>query len=201
MNPFNFTPIYLASQSPRRAQLLTLIGVPFEVFLPDDAAAAEALEIELSNELPYDYVQRVVMLKAQYAAQSIVEQGLSHRPILCADTTVAVDGQILAKPVDEMDAARMLRLLSGRVHQVHTALALQTGSQLQHACVTNEVTFQTLSDAQINAYIATGEPFGKAGAYAIQGYAAAFVAHLSGSYSAVMGLPVHEVSQMLSRIS
>ena len=201
MNPFNFPSIYLASQSPRRAQLLTLIGVPFEVFLPDDAAAAEALETELPNESPYDYVQRVVMLKAQHAAQSIARQSLPSRPILCADTTVAVDQNILAKPLYAADAARMLRQLSGRSHQVHTAVAILHNQQYQHICVTSDVTFKDLSEYEINAYIDSGEPFGKAGAYAIQGLGAAFVAHLSGSHSAVMGLPVHEVAQFLGALS
>ncbi|MGL4768448.1 MAG: Maf family protein [Formosimonas sp.] len=201
MNSFNFPPIYLASQSPRRAQLLNLIGVPFEVFLPPDAVAAEALEAELQGESPLAYVQRVAALKAQYAAECIAAQGLSPRPILCADTTVELDGLILAKPVDAADAARMLRQLAGRSHQVHTAVALVAGAQVQQVCVSSEVRFAPMSEHEIAAYVASGEPFGKAGAYAIQGLGAAFVAHVSGSHSAVMGLPVHEVAQLLWRLA
>ena len=201
MNPFQFPCVYLASQSPRRAQLLQMIGIPFEVYLPEDTEAAEALEVELSNESPLDYVQRVASLKAEFAAQSMAYQGMETLPILCADTTVAVDQHILAKPTDAADARRMLRMLSGRTHQVHTAVAVMLDDVLHQVCVTSDVTFKWLADAEIEAYIASGEPFGKAGAYAIQGYASAFVSHLSGSYSAVMGLPVFEVAQMLASFS
>ena len=201
MNPFQFPCVYLASQSPRRAQLLKLVGIPFEVYLPEDNEAAEALEVELSNESPLDYVQRVAILKAEFAARSMAHQGMETRPILCADTTVAVDQHILAKPTDAADAARMLRMLSGRTHQVHTAVAVMLDDVLHQVCVTSDVTFKLLTDAEIEAYIASGEPFGKAGAYAIQGYASVFVSHLSGSYSAVMGLPVFEVAQMLASFS
>lgn len=201
MNPFQFPCVYLASQSPRRAQLLQMIGIPFEVYLPEDTEAAEALEVELSNESPLDYVQRVAGLKAEFAAQSMARQGMALRPILCADTTVAVDRHILAKPSDAVDAARMLRMLSGRTHQVHTAVAMMMDGVLRQTCVTSDVTFKTLTDAEIDAYIASDEPYGKAGAYAIQGYAAAFVSYLSGNYPAVMGLPVFEVAQMLASFS
>ena len=163
MNPFQFPCVYLASQSPRRAQLLKLVGIPFEVYLPEDNEAAEALEVELSNESPLDYVQRVAILKAEFAAQSMAHQGMETRPILCADTTVAVDQHILAKPTDAADAARMLRMLSGRTHQVHTAVAVMLGDTLHQVCVTSDVTFKLLTDAEIEAYIASGEPFGKAG--------------------------------------
>jgi septum formation protein len=200
MNPFHFSPIYLASQSPRRAQLLDLIGVAHEVYRPDDAAYAETLEAEIAGESPHNYVQRVARLKATYAAQSLAKLPLVGRPILCADTTVALDDLILAKPVDATDAARMLRLLSGRTHQVHTAVAIAHAGGMLETCVTSEVTFKELSQADINAYIQSGEPFGKAGAYAIQGIGAMFISHLSGSYSAVMGLPIFEVSQMLKNV-
>ena len=196
-HPFPFQPIYLASKSPRRAFLLEQIGVPFEVFLPVDEDEAEALEVEYPNELPLDYVQRVCALKVQHAAQSLAASGLPARPILCADTTVAVGSSILAKPIDGADAERMLRLLSGCTHQVHTAVALMHKGQLLSTCVSSEVTFKSMHDAEIEAYIASGEPFGKAGAYAIQGYGSIFVAHLAGSYSAVMGLPTFEVAHML----
>ena len=196
-NPFQFPRIYLASQSPRRAQLLEQMGVPFDVFLPNDAEAAELLEIALPKENPVDYVQRVSLAKLQAIQQQIKTVQLPPQPILCADTTVAFADEILGKPEDAADARRILSMLSGHTHQVHTAVALAWGRDVKRACVTSQVTFKTISPAELEAYIQSGEPFGRAGAYAVQGLAATFIEHLSGSYSSVMGLPVFEVARLL----
>lgn len=200
LNPFGYPVIYLASQSPRRAQLLEQMGVPFEVIVPVDANAAEDLETPLLNEKPLSYVQRVCLAKLQSAQAQIALAELEPKPILCSDTTVEIDGEILAKPIDAKDAARMLKLLSGRTHLVHTAIAVGFDGQVKTDCVTTQVTFMHLSTEQIEAYICSGEPFGKAGAYGIQGLAACFVTHLSGSYSCVMGLPLFELGQILTEI-
>ena len=196
-NPFQFPRIYLASQSPRRAQLLEQIGVPFDVFLPEDSEAAELLEVVLPNENPMDYVQRVSLAKLQAIQQQINTAQLPPQPILCADTTVAFADEILGKPVDAADARRMLSMLSGQTHQVHTAVAVAWGHDVKRVCVTSQVTFKTISPVDLEAYIDSGEPFGRAGAYAVQGLAATFIEHLSGSYSSVMGLPVFEVAHLL----
>lgn len=197
---FDFTAIYLASQSPRRAQLLEQIGVPFEVIVPVDADAAEALELPFMGEKPRDYVQRVCLAKLYAAQTQIAAMKALSQPVLCSDTTVVLNGEILSKPIDAADAERMLKLLSGKTHVLHTAIAVGFEGLIKANCVTTEVTFKTLSDAQIEAYIASGEPFGKAGAYGIQGLAACFVRHLVGSYSGVMGLPLFEVAQILNEI-
>ena len=203
MNPFHFPAIVLASQSPRRAELLRQIGVPFDIVLPADPHAAEALEAVLPDELPLDYVQRVCRAKAQMMRQQIAESGSPiqrNRPILCADTTVAFGTEILGKPADASDVHAMLSRLSGQTHQVHTAVAIALAHEVIECVVSSDVTFRTLSTAQIEDYVHSGEPFGKAGAYAIQGYGACFVEHLRGSFSAVKGLPVFEVAQMLHSI-
>ncbi|TDR31701.1 Maf family protein [Hydromonas duriensis] len=196
-NPFEFTPIYLASQSPRRAQLLEQIGIPFEVVLPEDSHAAELLETVQLGEKPLQYVQRVTLMKLHSMQTQVMQLKLPARPILCADTTVAFGEEILGKPLDAADAKRMLRLLSAQTHQVHTAVAILSEGQIHTACVTSEVSFKEIKEQEIQAYIDSGEPFGRAGSYAVQGFAAAFISHLSGSYSAVMGLPVFEVAQLL----
>ncbi len=204
MNPFDFPAVNLASQSPRRAQLLEQMGVPFEVVLPLDIHAAEALEAVLPDELPLDYVLRVGLAKARMMRAQIVANGSEvqrARPILCADTTVAFEQHILGKPESREQAYSMLRLLSGNTHQVHTAVVLAHGDELLHTVVTTDVRFRDLLDADIRAYIDSSEPFGKAGAYAIQGLGACFVAHISGSFSAVKGLPVFEVAQMLTQLA
>lgn len=196
-NPFQFPRIYLASQSPRRAQLLEQVGVPFDVFLPENSEAAELLEVVLLNEDPVDYVQRVSLAKLHAIQQQIKAAQLVQQPILCADTTVAFGSNILGKPEDAADARRILSMLSGQTHQVHTAVVLAVGHEVRKACVTSQVTFRVISPAELEAYIDSGEPFGRAGAYAVQGLAATFIEHLSGSYSSVMGLPVFEVAHLL----
>jgi len=192
--------LYLASQSPRRRQLLTQLGVAHELLLPDPDEDAEALEALLPRELPADYVQRVTGLKLKAARARRRQRGLPDAPILCSDTTVAIGRRILGKPADADDAAEMLRALSGRSHRVLTAVALCTGGQRRRtlaALSVSTVRFAPLDDATIAAYIASGEPFGKAGAYAIQSQLAGWIAHIAGSYSAIMGLPLFETAQLL----
>ncbi|MEG0224632.1 MAG: Maf family protein [Comamonas sp.] len=193
--------LYLASQSPRRRQLLEQIGVRHELLLPnaagDVAEDAEAIELALAAEAPRDYVQRVTGLKLDAAVARHARRGLAPAPILCSDTTVALGAQILGKPEDEADAARILSLLCGQEHEVLTAVALQSGPQRFTALSVSVVRFAAMAPAQIAAYVATGEPMGKAGAYGIQGAAAVHVAHLAGSYTGIMGLPLFETAQLL----
>jgi len=192
-----FTFIYLASQSPRRSQLLAQLGVEHRLLLPDDSEDSEALEAVLPGEAPLAYVQRVTALKLGAAQARLQRRQLPPAPILCADTTVALGRTILGKPQDAADAARMLARLAGRSHRVMTAVALGQGARTVRACSVSQVRFAALSDAQIAAYVASGEPLGKAGAYAVQGLAAAFIARMDGSYSGIMGLPLFETAQAL----
>lgn len=180
--------IILASQSPRRAELLTAAGIAFEVL------AADVDESPLPNEAPDAYVERLAIAKAQAV--------LALRPaarVLGADTTVTIDNEILAKPGDDADAVRMLRLLSGRVHLVHTGVALVSAGGIQSAVDTTRVWFDAMTDEDISWYVATGEPVDRAGAYAIQGLASRFIPRIEGSYSNVVGLPVAMVSSILKR--
>ncbi len=193
--------IYLASQSPRRSQLLTQIGVRHEVLLANAAGDApedaEAIEAVLPGEAPSDYVQRVTRLKLDAAVQRHARRGLPPAPILCADTTVALGSAILGKPADAQDAVRMLGLLAGREHTVLTAVALQCGERRAAALSVSSVHFADMTREQIAAYVATGEPLGKAGAYGIQGHAAMHVRSIEGSYSGIMGLPLFETAALL----
>ena len=192
-----FSPIYLASASPRRHQLLTEMGVPHEV-LHVPAPPGED-EPRLAGETPLDYVTRTAREKAQRASAWLHTQNLPKLPVLCADTTVALDGDVLGKPADLEDAANMLRRLSGRTHHVYSALVLVDALGTQEALSCTEVSFKTLSEAEIAWYCASQEPLGKAGAYGIQGKAALFVTHLSGSHSGVVGLPLHETYLLLTQ--
>ena len=194
--------IYLASQSPRRRQLLDQLGVRHELLLPhaagDEAEDAEGLEAVQPGESPSAYVQRVTGLKLDAAVQRLISRGLPEAPILCADTTVARGRVIYGKPVDAPDAARLLTELSGHTHRVLTALALHVAPARQLTALSvSRVTFAAMSPAQIDAYVATGEPLGKAGAYGVQGRAAAHIQRISGSYSGIMGLPLYETAQLL----
>lgn len=189
--------IYLASQSPRRRQLLHQIGVEHELLLPDEHEDAEALEAVWPGELPADYVQRVTLAKLQAAVARHKRRGLPPAPILCADTTVAVGRRILGKPQDDADAARMLALLSGRTHRVLTAVAVQRGRRRELALNISRVHFRPLARREIAAYVASGEPRGKAGSYAIQSAAAAWISRIEGSYSGIMGLPLYETARLL----
>jgi septum formation protein len=189
--------IYLASQSPRRAQLLNQLDVRFELLLPDDQEDAEILEAVHGREAPARYVQRVTALKLDAALARRARLGLPDAPILCADTTVALGRQILGKPADDREAARMLRQLSGRTHRVLTAVAIQGGRRRLQALSVSQVTFAELSVTQIRDYVATREPLGKAGAYAVQGRAAMYMSDMRGSYSGIMGLPLRETALLL----
>ena len=193
--------IYLASQSPRRSQLLNQIGVPHRLLVPnvpgDVAEDTEALEVVLPGEPPATYVERVTALKLDAAVQRLARRSLPAAPILCSDTTVTFEDHIFGKPLDADDARRMLARLSGRVHRVLTAVAVQAGAQRFAALSVSHVSFAELDATGLDAYVATGEPLGKAGAYGIQGAAAAFIAHMSGSYSGIMGLPLFETAQLL----
>ena len=189
--------IYLASQSPRRRQLLEQLGVGYELLLPGDEEDAEGMEAVLPGEAPLAYVKRVTHLKLQAALKRRKARGLKAAPVLCSDTTVALGRQILGKPADAKDAARMLSALSGQTHRVLTAVSVGTDKKQVQVVSISKVRFATMTPAQIKAYVANGEPMGKAGAYAVQGRAAAFIEHISGSYSGIMGLPVFETAQLL----
>ena len=189
--------IYLASQSPRRRQLLEQLGVRYELLLPDDDEDTETIELGLPGEAPAPYVRRVTGLKLDAALRRLRRRQLPPAPVLCSDTTVALGRTIYGKPRDEADARRMLRELSGRTHRVLTAVAIASGRRRPGALSDSRVTFAPMSAAQIASYVASGEPMGKAGAYAVQGRAAAFIPKISGSYSGIMGLPMHETAQLL----
>ncbi|HUJ01572.1 MAG TPA: Maf family protein [Usitatibacter sp.] len=192
--------IYLASRSPRRRELLSQIGVRFELLLFREGTRADADTDEAVQpaEQPDDYVRRVAMAKARAGWQRILmRRGLRRMPVLAADTTVALAGEILAKPADRADAERMLRLLSGTRHRVLTAVAVGVEQRFEAAVSESWVTFGALDDARIQAYVQSGEPHDKAGAYAIQGRAAAFVERIEGSYTGVMGLPLYETANLL----
>lgn len=189
--------IYLASQSPRRSQLLDQLGVRHELLLPGAEEDAEALEAVLRNEAPATYVKRVTQLKLDAALTRLKVRGLPAAPVLCSDTTVAIGRTIFGKPADAADASRMVGELSGKTHRVLTAVALGTARKRLQTVSESRVTFAELNSRQIAAYVASAEPMGKAGAYAIQGRAAAFILHMSGSYSGIMGLPMYETAKLL----
>jgi septum formation protein len=189
--------IYLASQSPRRRQLLEQLGVRHELLLPDPGEDTESIEAVLPGEAPARYVRRVTGLKLDAALARLKQRGLPPAPVLCSDTTVALGRTIFGKPDDDADAARMLRELSGRTHRVLTAVAVQQGRTRREALSDSRVTFDRLTPAQVKDYVAGGEPRGKAGAYAIQGRAAAHISRIAGSHSGIMGLPMHETAQLL----
>lgn len=189
--------VYLASQSPRRSQLLTQIGVRHELLLADATEDAEALENVLPGEAPKTYVQRVTRLKLQAAQARLASRSLVQAPVLCADTTVALGRVIYGKPADADDAVRMLRELAGRSHRVMTAVAIGYGERVVSACSESWVTFAPMTEAEIQIYVASNEPLGKAGAYAVQGMAAIHISRISGSYTGIMGLPLFETAQLL----
>ncbi|MCO4891842.1 MULTISPECIES: Maf family protein [Cupriavidus] len=189
--------LYLASQSPRRRELLTQLGVRYELLLADDDEDAEALEAVLPGETPDDYVQRVCALKAEAALRRRERRALPDAPVLTSDTTVCLGGRILGKPAGGADAAAMLGALAGTTHRVLTAVTVVSTTGMRHALSVSEVTFRPLQPAEIERYVASGEPLGKAGAYGIQGRAAEFVARIAGSYSGIMGLPLFETAALL----
>ena len=189
--------IYLASQSPRRSQLLDQIGVAHKLLLASPDEDAESLEEVRGAEAPARYVARVTGLKLDAAVQRLMRQGLTAAPVLCADTTVCLGREILGKPANEADAVRMLQRLAGENHRVLTAVAVQKGAKRVSALSESWVRFAPMSPAQIKAYAATGEPMGKAGAYGVQGRAAAHIEQIRGSYSGIMGLPLFETVTLL----
>lgn len=193
MNLISSKTIILASQSPRRVALLKQIGIDCLVM------PADIDETPLSDEPPSDYVLRLAEQKASAIVTKLNGQH-ANLLILAADTTVALGNAIFGKPENEADALNMLKKLSGSTHQVHTAIAAAFKGKLETAINTTQVTIMPLSDAMITEYIATGEPTDKAGSYAIQGLAGAWVSHIEGSYTGVMGLPVHETALLLDKI-
>ena len=196
--------IYLASQSPRRSQLLEQIGIAHQILVADAAENAiedaEALEIALKNEAPHAYVVRVTGLKLDAAVRRLKSRGLVAAPVLCADTTVCMGRVIYGKPENAADAVRMLAELSGNTHKVLTAVAVQNGRKRVSMLSESKVTFAKLTQSQIAGYVASGEPMGKAGSYAVQGRAATFISKISGSYSGIMGLPIFETAQLLQQV-
>lgn len=195
--PARYAFVYLASQSPRRRQLLEQIGVRHELLLAAPGEDAEALEAERAGETPSVYVERVTRAKLAAARRRLADRALPNAPILCADTTVALGARILGKPRDAGDAAAILGRLSGRTHRVITAVAVASGRNEGFAVSTSRVRFAAIDARAIERYVAGGEPFGKAGAYAIQSAAAAWIERIEGSYSGIMGLPLYETAQLL----
>lgn len=194
-----FPLIYLASNSPRRHELLNQIGVRHDILKVPSPEGED--EPQLPEESAQDYVQRTALEKAQRALAFIEKEELLIRPVLAADTTVILDGNVLGKPKDSFDAARILSQLSGKTHEVHTAIVLAfRGNLYQHVSITT-VNIRTLTLRDITLYINSGEYIGKAGAYAIQGLASAFIERIEGSYSGVMGLPLHDTWKLLEKIT
>lgn len=189
--------IYLASQSPRRRQLLEQLGVEYELLLPSVTEDAEALEVEIPNELPADYVRRVTELKLDAALKRLEDRNLPQAPTLCSDTTVALKNKIFGKPVDSKNANRMLDELSGQTHRVLTAVSVGTNNRRLQTLSESFVTFAKMTQRQVDDYVHTGEPMGKAGAYAIQGRAAMYISRMEGSYTGIVGLPLFETAQLL----
>ena len=192
--------IYLASRSPRRRELLKQIGVGFELLLlrEDLKRGADVDETPLAVEDPVAYAVRIARTKAGVAAQQVLARGLPPLPVLAADTTVVLDGAIIGKPSDAEDARRMLGELSGRQHDVITAVALARRDRIETRVSRSAVTFRMLKADEIRRYVATGEPLDKAGGYAIQGRAGVFVTQITGSYSGIMGLPLAETGELLN---
>lgn len=194
--------IYLASRSPRRRELLKQIGVTFEIVLlrEDEKRGRDVDETAHAGEKPDAYALRVASAKAELAAHYMGRRALPARPVLAADTTVVCDDRIIGKPVDRDDAAAILRRLSGRQHEVISAVAIALGDRVERAVSASRVWFRPLDDDEIRRYAATGEPLDKAGAYAIQGRAAVFATRIEGSYSGIMGLPLAETAELMRRL-
>lgn len=193
--------IYLASKSPRRRELLRQIGVEFELLMlrNDTPRGPDVTEVVHPGELAADYVARVSKEKAAFAWSIVQNRRLTVRPVLAADTTVTIDGEILGKPGNRDEAVEMLERLSGRTHQVLTSIAVQHVDMLEQVTQVSDVRFAKLSAASIKAYCATQEPYDKAGGYGIQGLAALFVEHIDGSHSGIMGLPLYETAILLRK--
>ena len=192
--------IYLASKSPRRRDLLRQIGVNFDVLTfraGERGEDADVDETPLPGEAVERYVERLALAKAQAGMRRVLWRKLLPHPVLAADTTLEVDGEIVGKPHDAAEAHAILERLSGRRHRVLTAVAMSDGERTRSRLSVSEVAFRRLSEHDIRRYVATGEPFDKAGAYGIQGHAAIFVEEIRGSYSGIMGLPLFETAALL----
>ena len=194
--------LYLASRSPRRRELLNQIGIAFDtiVFRGGSRADSETDETPHAGEDPLVYVERVARAKAEHGLKIVQERKLPLRPVLSADTTLEFEGEIIGKPLDQADAAAILRRLSGQTHRVLTGVAVNHLGHTEYLLSTSEVRFRQIDDEEIRHYVLSGEPMDKAGAYGIQGRAGLFVEHLAGSYSSVMGLPVCETGELLKRL-
>ena len=193
--------IYLASRSPRRRELLHQIGVHFDLMLfrmlpREDLEVSEDM---LGRESSDDYVVRVARAKAAFGGTTIARRHLQPRLLLAADTTIDAEGETIAKPRDADDAVAILKRLSGCTHRVLTAVALSHGERVEHVLSVSEVRFRDLQAEEIRRYVASGDPFDKAGAYGIQGYAAMFIAEIRGSHSGIVGLPLCETVLLLRR--
>ena len=193
--------IYLASRSPRRRELLTQIGVHFDTiaFRNHPREDSQIDETPLAGEAPVDYVERIARAKARHGWAIVETRKLLRQPVLAADTTLELDGEIIGKPIDVNDALRILQRLSGQTHQVLTAVAVAYFGQVESALSVSKVRFGRLDETMLRQYAISGEPMDKAGAYGIQGRAGLFVEHLAGSYSGVVGLPLYETGELLRR--
>lgn len=192
--------IYLASRSPRRRELLRQIGVRFDVLAFRDGERGEDADVDetpLDGETAERYVERLALTKAEAGMRRLMWRKLPRQPVLAADTTLEMDGEIIGKPTGTEDAVAILRRLSGRTHRVLTAVAVSNGERTRCGISVSEVRFRALQDDEIRRYVATGEPLDKAGGYGIQGRAAVFVEGIAGSYSGIMGLPLFETAQLL----
>ena len=194
--------LYLASRSPRRQSLLAQLGIEFETLRLREAIGRErdVVEVALEQESPHAYVERIARAKAEVGWQRMQDRKLAERPVLGADTEVVLDGEIFGKPRDADDAERMLRRLSGRTHQVLTAVAIRHRDTFAVDVSSSRVTLRRLGASEMERYSRSGEPLDKAGAYAIQGVASAFIARIEGSYSGIVGLPLYETSMLLARV-
>jgi septum formation protein len=194
--------LYLASKSPRRQALLKQLGIEFEALLLREALGRErdVVEEALDAEPALHYVERIARTKAQVGWQRMQNRKLAERPVLGADTEVVLDGEVFGKPRDADDAVRMIKRLSGRTHQVLTAVAIRYRDVTEVDLSTSRVTLRRLAAAEIERYVRSGEPLDKAGAYAVQGRAAAFVSRIEGSYSGIVGLPLCETAVLLARV-
>ena len=194
--------LYLASRSPRRQSLLAQLGIEFETLRLREAIGRErdVVEVALEQESPHAYVERIARAKAEVGWQRMQDRKLAERPVLGADTAVVLDGEIFGKPRDADDAERMLRRLSGRTHQVLTAVAIRHRDTFAVDVSSSRVTLRRLGASEMERYSRSGEPLDKAGAYAIQGVASAFIARIEGSYSGIVGLPLYETSMLLARV-
>ncbi len=192
--------IYLASRSARRRDILKQMGVSFEMLLLREGPGRESDfdESVLPGENPARYAARIARLKAEAGWSRLEQRRLLRYPVLAADTTVAIGDEILGKPVDREDAVAMLKRLSGTTHYVHSAVAVKYNDRFEEALSTTEVRMRELEDDEIRRYVATGEPFDKAGAYGIQGRASIFIEHIAGSYSGVVGLPIFDTARLLA---